>query len=459
MVIKSSNKYGFAMPDISVYKTPRGLSPKVVREISRQKNEPTWMLELRLRAYGAFKKMPMPVWGPDISGINFDEICYYAKPILGKKKSWSEVPKNIRKTFDRLGIPEAEKKMLAGVGAQYDSEVIYQSLRKELSGRGVIFTNTDSALKEYPDIFKEYFGQAVPFNDNKFAALNSAVWSGGSFIYVPPGVSVEIPLQAYFRINAKGMGQFERTLIVADKGSEVHYIEACSAPLYSEVSLHAAVVEIFLKKGARVRYTTIQNWSDNVYNLVTKRAMVDEAGEMRWIDGNIGSKVTMKYPSCVLRGKKAKGEMLSFAYAGKGQTQDTGGKMIHLAPHTVSRIISKSISRQGGISTFRALSRIAKGAKGSKTHMRCDALLLDKKSKADTFPSLKIDEQDASASHEAVVGRVGSEQLFYLRSRGFSEKEAVAMIVTGFLEPIVKEIPLEYAIELNRLMGMEIRGL
>lgn len=415
------------------------------------------MLEFRLKAYDVFKKAAMPFWGPDLSAIKFDEICYYAKPASRKEKKWKDVPKNIKKTFDILGIPEAEKKLLAGVGAQYDSEIIYQSLRRELAEQGVIFTDADSALKEYPDIFKEYFGEAVPQTDNKFAALNSAVWSGGSFIYVPRGVSVEIPLQAYFRINAERMGQFERTLIVAEANSDLHYIEACSAPLYSTDSLHAAVVEIFVKKGAKVRYTTVQNWSDNVYNLVTKRAMVDEAGEMRWIDGNIGSKVTMKYPSCVLRGKGAKGEMLSFAYAGKGQTQDTGGKMIHLAPRTVSRVISKSISRRGGISSFRALVRIIKGAKGSKTHMRCDALLLDEKSKADTFPSLKVDEQDASASHEAVVGKIGAEQLFYLRSRGFSEQEAMAMIITGFLEPIVKEIPLEYAVELNRLIGMPRR--
>ncbi len=446
------------MSDESVWRAPKGLSHKIIEGISEIKEEPEWMLRMRLRAFGIFLRKKIPQWGPDLSGIKFNDIYYYAKPSEKRAKTWNEVPAGIRKTFDALGIPEAEKKILAGVGAQYDSEVVYHSLKKDLEKKGVIFEDTDSALKKYPELFKEYFGKAVPPSDNKFAALNSAVWSGGSFIYVPPGIKVKVPLQAYFRINSASFGQFERTLIIADEGSAVSYIEGCTAPVYAADSLHAAVVEIFVKRDAVVRYTTVQNWPNNVYNLVTKRAFVEEDGSIFWIDGNIGSKATMKYPSCYLRGRGASGEVLSFAYAGRGQMQDAGGKAVHLAPHTSSRIISKSISQGGGKSVFRALAAVTKGAKGSKTHMRCDALILDEKSKADTFPNLKIDEQDVSASHEAVIGKIGEAQLFYLRSRGLSEREAMAMIVSGFLEPITKEIPLEYAVELNRLMDMEIKG-
>lgn len=456
--IKERYRYGFRMPDESVYRAPKGLSRKTIEEISSMKGEPDWMREFRLRAYDVFSKKVMPTWGADLSGINFDDIYYYVKPVTKQGKNWDEVPEGMKKTFDILGIPEAEKKILAGVSSQYDSEVIYHSLRKDLAKQGVVFMDTDSALKRYPDIFKQYFGRVIPPADNKFAALNSSVWSGGSFVYIPAGITVTIPLQAYFRINSESMGQFERTLIIAEEGSNVQYIEGCTAPTYSTASLHAAVVEIYVKKGARVRYTTVQNWSDNVYNLVTKRAFVEEEGLMEWIDGNIGSKVTMKYPSGYLVGKGARVDVLSLAYAGKGQVQDAGGKAMHLAPYTSSNIISKSISQDGGKSTFRGLVKIIKNAKGSKTHMRCDALILDEASKADTFPTLEIDEKDVSAAHEATIGKVGEEQLFYLMSRGLSEEEAMAMIVNGFIEPIVKEIPLEYAVELNRLMGMEIRG-
>ncbi len=454
----SDYRYGFRMPDTSVYNTGKGLSEKIVEEISSLKGEPDWMRKFRLRAYEIFNQKPMPTWGPDLSEINFDDIYYFVRATEKQGKKWQELPKEIQETFEKLGIPEAERKVLGGISSQYESEVVYHSLRDDLAKKGVIFLDTDSALKKYPEIFKEYFGKIIPPHDNKFAALNSAAWSGGSFIYVPEGVSVEIPLQAYFRINTELMGQFERTLIIAERGSKISYVEGCSAPIYATNSLHSAVVEIFVKEGAEVKYTTIQNWSNNVYNLVTKRALVEEQGSMVWVDGNIGSRVTMKYPSFILKGRGAKGETLSFAYAGKGQIQDAGGKAIHLAPYTTSRIISKSVSQHGGKSTFRALSQIIKNAKGSKTHMRCDALILDEQSKADTFPNLKIDEHDVTASHEAVIGKVGQEQLFYLMSRGLSEREAMAMIITGFLEPIVKEIPLEYALELNRLMGMEVRG-
>lgn len=455
---KQDYKYGFSMPDTSVYRSPKGLSKKIVEAISYMKDEPKWMREFRLKAYSIFGAKKLPTWGTDLNGLNFDDIHYFVRPTGKQSSNWQDMPQQIKDTFDKLGIPEAEKKIFAGVGAQYDSEVIYHSLKQNIEKKGVIFSDTDSALKKYPELFQEYFGKIIPPGDNKFAALNSAVWSGGSFVYVPKGISVEIPLQAYFRINSQSMGQFERTLIIADEGSNVHYLEACSAPLYTKNSLHSAVVEIYVKKNAKVQYTTIQNWSDNVYNLVTKRAFVKQEGSMRWIDGNIGSKVTMKYPSGVLQEKGANLEVLSFALAGKNQIQDAGGKAIHLAPYTSSNIISKSISKGGGKAIFRALTRIAKNAKKSKTHMRCDALILDNISKADALPNLQIDENDVSATHEATVGKIGQEQLFYLMSRGLSEQEATIMIVSGFLEPITKELPLEYALELNRLMNMEIKG-
>ena len=455
---KEDYRYGFSMPDVSIYRTPKGLSEKIVEKISYLKNEPAWMRKFRLKSYKIFSAKKKPTWGVNLSNLDFKDIHYFVRPADKQSNNWHNVPKRIKDTFDKLGIPEAEKKIFAGIGAQYDSEVIYHSLKQDLEKKGVIFMDTDGALKKYPDLFKEYFGKIVPAGDNKFAALNSAVWSGGSFIYVPKNVSVEIPLQAYFRINAQSMGQFERTLIVAEEGSNIHYLEACSAPLYTKNSLHSAVVEIYVKKNAKVQYTTIQNWSNNVYNLVTKRAFVKEEGSMRWLDGNIGSKVTMKYPSGVLQEKGAKLEVLSFALASKNQIQDAGGKAIHLAPYTSSSIISKSISQNGGKSIFRALTKMAKNAKKSKTHMRCDALMLDDNSKAETFPSFQIDENDVVATHEATVGKIGREQLFYLMSRGLTEEEATKMIVSGFLEPITKEIPLEYAVELNRLMNMEIKG-
>ncbi len=452
-------RYGFVMPALEVYKIPKGLSEKVVRMISEIKGEPTWMTEFRLRAFKIFQSKPMPSWGADLSQIDFSQIHYYVSHLKDKKKRWEDLPQGIKDTFDKLGIPEAEKKILAGVEAQYDSEVIYHSLKKQLQDKGIIFLDTDTALKEHPEILKEYFGKLIPPGDNKFAALNSAVWSGGSFIYVPKGVKTEIPLQAYFRINSPNMGQFERTLIIADEGSEISYIEGCSAPIYTTDSLHAAVVEIFVKAGAKVTYTTIQNWSDNVYNLVTKRSEIGSQATMRWIDGNIGSKITMKYPSGILKGAGGKFEVLSFAFAGKGQIQDTGGKAFHLAPNTTSRIISKTIARDGGKSVFRGLIKINRGAKGSKTHTACDGLMLDNISKADTFPNLQTLENDIAATHEATLGKIGQDQLFYLMSRGLSQDAATALIVNGFLEPVTKELPLEYALELNRLMGLEIKGV
>lgn len=457
-VIKTDYRFGFSKPESAIFKTPKGLSKKVVEAISYFKKEPDWMRNFRLEALGFFEQRPMPGWGADLSKINFDEIYYYLSPTDKKVRTWDEVPKDIKDTYDKIGIPEAEKKFLAGVGAQYDSEVIYHNLKKKWEDQGVIFLDTDTALKKYPEIFQEYFGKVIPPNDNKFAALNSAVWSGGSFVYVPKGVQVDIPLQAYFRINAANMGQFERTLIIAEEGSFVHYIEGCTAPIYSTDSLHAAVVEIIVKKGARVRYTTIQNWSDNVYNLVTKRAHVYEEGVMEWIDGNIGSKVTMKYPSVYLRGKGAKGEVLSLAFAGKGQYQDAGGKAYHLAPYTTSTITSKSVSVGGGRTSYRGMVRVNPGAKGSKSFVRCDALLLDELSRTDTYPTNDIHEEDVTIGHEASVSKVGEEQLFYLRSRGLEESQATSMIVNGFIEPIVKQIPLEYAVELNRLIELSMEG-
>lgn len=451
-------KYGFSKPEKYVFKSRKGLSEDIVKEISSIKEEPEWMLEFRLKSYEIFKKKKQPTWGADISHINYDDIYYYLKPTEKKVTSWEDLPKEIKDTYDAIGVPEAEKKYLGGVGAQYDSEVIYHSLKKDLDKKGVIFLDTDTALKKYPKLFKEYFSKAIPPADNKLAALNSAVWSGGSFIYIPKNVKVGMPLQAYFRINAAKMGQFERTLIIVDEGAEVNYVEGCTAPVYTTDSLHAAVVEIFVKKGARCRYTTIQNWSKNVYNLVTKRAFVGEYGFMEWIDGNLGSKISMKYPSVYLRGRGARGEILSIAFAGAGQHQDVGGKAIHLAPDTSSQIISKSISKDGGRSSYRGLLKVIKGAKGVKANVRCDALILDNKSRSDTYPTMQIDEENVQVGHEASVSKIGEEQLFYAMSRGISENDATSMIVNGFIEPIVKELPLEYALELNRLIQLEMVG-
>ncbi len=451
-------QWGFAYPDVAVQKAPKGLNFDIVRKISEWKKEPAWMTEKRLAAYAVFKHKAMPQWGADLNDINFDEIYYYVKPVIDQGRTWDDVPDSMKKTFDRLGIPEAEKKFLAGVGAQYDSEVIYHSLIDSLTKKGVIFTDMDTALRDYPDIVKQYFGTMIPATDNKFAALNTATWSGGSFVYVPKGVHVEMPLQAYFRINAKNMGQFERTLIIAEEGSYVHYVEGCTAPVYASDSLHAAVVEIFVKKGARVRYTTIQNWSRDVYNLVTKRARVDEEGTMEWIDGNLGSRVTMKYPSVYLMGRKAHGEVLSIAFAGRGQHQDAGGKAIHNAPETSSIITSKSISKDGGRTSYRGLVHMAPAAKKSKSNVKCDALILDSESRSDTYPTMKIRAKDVTLGHEATVSKVGEEQLFYLMSRGLDEPTATGLIVSGFIEPIVKELPLEYAVELNKLIQLEMEG-
>ena len=451
-------KYGFFEPENYVFKARKGLSAEVVKEISHMKGEPDWMRAFRLHAYEQFLKKPMPTWGADLSTINFDDIYYYIKPTEKMAESWEDLPDEIKRTYDRLGIPEAERKFLAGVGAQYESEVVYHSLKDEWEKLGVIFLDTDSALREHEDLVREYFGTVIPPEDNKFASLNSAVWSGGSFVYVPAGVKVDIPLQAYFRINAKNVGQFERTLIICEPGSYVHYVEGCTAPVYTTDSLHSAVVEIIVKEGARCRYTTIQNWSTNVYNLVTKRAVAYRDATMEWIDGNLGSKITMKYPSVYLLEPGAKGEILSVAFAGKGQHQDPGGKVVHAAPNTQSVIVSKSISKDGGRAGYRGLVKIYPGATGSRSAVRCDALILDDQSRSDTYPTMEIDEQDVSITHEATVSKVSDEQLFYLMSRGVKEDEAMNMIVRGFVEPIVKELPLEYAVELNRLIALEMEG-
>lgn len=440
------------------YRSERGLTEKLVTDLSARKNEPLWMREYRLRAFAVYNKMPMPNFGGDLSPIKWNEIFYYLKPTEKAGKTWGDVPDAIRKTFEKIGIPQAEREMLGGAKMQYDSEVVYGSLRKSLAAKGVVFLGMDEGLAQYPELVKQYFGTIVPVGDNKLAALNSAAWSGGSFIYVPKGVEVGLPLQAYFRINAENAGQFERTLIIADEGSKVHYVEGCSAPAYSSGSLHAAVVEIIVKKGARVQYTTVQNWYRNVYNLVTKRAWVEEEGEMRWIDGNLGSRLTMKYPACILAGRKARGETLSIAMAGAGQHQDAGAKMIHLAPETTSQIISKSISKNGGRATYRGMVKINKGAKGARSKVVCDALIFDGASRSDTYPTNIILENDVTFEHEATVSKVGEEQLFYLMSRGLPEHEAEAMIVNGFLEPIMKQIPLEYAVEMNRLVELEMEG-
>ena len=451
------SKYDFKdSTEMYVHLSKKGLTKDTVREISQMKEEPEWMLDFRLRAYDVFMKKPMPQWGGDLNKIDFQNIYYYAKASEKTEKNWDDVPDDVKNTFDKLGIPEAEKKFLAGVGAQYESEVVYHNLRKDLADQGVLFLDTDSALKEQPEIFKKYFGKIIPPEDNKFSALNSAVWSGGSFIYIPPGVKVDMPLQAYFRINAENIGQFERTLIIADEGSEVHYIEGCTAPVYSSESLHSAVVELVAHKDAKLRYTTIQNWSNDVYNLVTKRAYAYEGATVEWIDGNIGSKLTMKYPGIYLMGRKAYGETLSIAFAGKNQHQDTGAKMVHLAPDTTSKITSKSVSRANGRSTYRGLLRVRKGATNVKSTVRCDALLLDDTSKTDTYPYMEINQEDATVTHEATVGKIGDEQIFYLMSRGFTEEEALSLIVNGFMEPFTKELPMEYAVELNRLIKIEM---
>lgn len=456
--VKQEYQYGFSDPEKYSFKSGRGLDHALIDTMCDFKNEPDWMRQFRHQALDIFLSKPMPNWGADLSEIDFDNIFYYVRPSEKQGKSWDEVPSDIRNTFDRLGIPEAERKFLAGVGAQYESEVVYHSLREEWQKLGVIFLDTDSGLREHEDIFKEYFGTIIPPSDNKFAALNSAVWSGGSFVYVPKGVTLDIPLQAYFRINAQNMGQFERTLIIVEEGANVHYVEGCTAPIYSSDSLHSAVVEIIVKKGGHCRYTTIQNWSNNVYNLVTKRAMAHEDARMEWIDGNLGSKVTMKYPAVYMIGPRAHGEILSIAFAGKGQHQDAGGKVVHGAPDTTSRIISKSISKNGGRASYRGLLKVAKGALHAKSNVVCDALLLDEESRSDTYPYIEIDEDDVQVGHEASVSKIGEEQLFYLMSRGLSEDEAAAMIVAGFIEPMVKELPMEYAVEMNRLIQLQMEG-
>ncbi len=451
-------KYGFKTETKSVINTGKGLTEKIVKEISQIKKEPTWMRDFRLQAYQAFLARQNPTWGPDLSKVNFEDITYYIKPSERMEKSWDDVPEEIKNTFDKLGIPEAEQKFLAGVGAQFESEVVYHSTMKELEEQGVIFTDTDTALREYPELFKEYFNQIVPYNDNKYSALNSAVWSGGSFIYVPKGVKVEKPLQSYFRINSEQMGQFERTLIIVDEGASLHYVEGCTAPIYSTDSLHAAVVEIFVRKGGYCRYTTIQNWANNIVNLVTKRALVDEDAHMEWIDGNIGSGINMKYPTCILKGDRAKGTTISIAFAGKGMHQDTGAKMIHLGKDTTSSIVSKSMSAKGGKVNYRGMIKHTKNAIGAKTNVECDTIILDDESTSDTLPYNIVQNNYATVQHEASVSKVSEEQLFYLMSRGLTEEQAIEMIIMGFIEPFAKELPMEYAVELNQLIKLEMEG-
>ena len=457
VTIGEINKYDFVTPSHPVFKAEKGLNAEIVAQISEMKQEPGWLRDFRLKSFEIFESKPMPNWGGDIS-LNFQDIYYYLKPTNEQGRTWDDVPQEIKETFDKLGIPEAEKKYLAGVKAQFESEVVYGSLQEDLGKKGVIFSDTDSAVKEHPDLFREYFGKIIPPTDNKFAALNSAVWSGGSFIYVPPGVKIEFPLQAYFRINAEQMGQFERTLIIVDEGAEVHYVEGCTAPMYTTESLHSAVVEIVVKKNGRCRYTTIQNWANNIYNLVTKRAMAYENSLMEWIDGNLGSKLTMKYPAVYLMEPGARGEILSIAFSSKGQHQDAGAKVVHCAPNTYSRIISKSISKNGGRSSYRGLCKVEEGAVGSKSNVVCDALILDPESRSDTYPYIEVDEQDVQIEHEASVSRIGEEQLFYLMSRGLTEAEASSMIVSGFIEPLIKELPMEYAVEMNRLIELQMEG-
>lgn len=456
-VIGEINKYDFRNEENFVFRTRKGLNAEIVNEISEMKREPRWMRDFRLEALKTFDSRPMPRWGGNIA-VNFQDIFYYLKPTDHQGRSWDDVPADIKTTFDKLGIPEAEKKFLAGVKAQYESEVVYGSLREELSKQGVIFTDMDTALREHPDLVREYFSTIIPPTDNKFAALNSAVWSGGSFIYVPPGVHIEYPLQAYFRINAANMGQFERTLIIVDEGASCHYVEGCTAPMYSTESLHAAVVEVVARRGARVRYTTIQNWANNIYNLVTKRAVAYQDALVEWVDGNLGSRLTMKYPAVYMKEPGARAEILSVAFAAGGQHQDAGAKVVHMAPHTSSRIVSKSISKNGGRASYRGLVRIDKGAVKSKSNVVCDALILDPRSRSDTYPYIEINEQDVMVGHEASVSRIGEEQLFYLMSRGLTEAEASTMIVSGFIEPLVKELPMEYAVEMNRLIELQMEG-
>lgn len=451
-------KYGFHDKDVSIFRSERGLTEDIVREISKMKEEPQWMLDFRLKSLKQFYKMPMPTWGGDLSELNFDEITYYVKPSEHTERSWDEVPEEIKQTFDKLGIPEAEQKYLAGVSAQYESEVVYHNMQEDLEEQGIIFKDTDSALRENEDIFKEHFASVIPPADNKFAALNSAVWSGGSFIYVPKNIKLETPLQAYFRINSENMGQFERTLIIVDEGASVHYIEGCTAPVYTTNSLHSAVVEIIVKKDAYCRYTTIQNWANNVFNLVTKRTFVYENGTMEWIDGNIGSKLTMKYPACYLLGEGARGMTLSIALAGKGQVQDAGAKMMHMAPNTSSTIVSKSISKQGGKVVYRGIVHFGRKATGARSNIECDTLIMDNESTSDTIPYNEMLNDNISLEHEAKVSKVSEEQLFYLMSRGISEEEATEMIVMGFIEPFTKELPMEYAVEMNRLIKFEMEG-
>ncbi|MEW6718031.1 MAG: Fe-S cluster assembly protein SufB [Chloroflexota bacterium] len=451
-------KYGFRDPETYTFKARKGLDEEIVRQISALKGEPSWMEEFRLRALAHFVSRPMPTWGADLSQLDLDDIYYYVKPAEKEGRSWDEVPDTIKETFERLGIPEAERRFLAGVGAQYESEMVYHSIQQHLESQGVIFKSIEDGLREHPDLFREYFGTVVPIEDNKFAALNSAVWSGGSFVYVPPGVHVEMPLQAYFRLNVANIGQFERSIIIADEGAQVHYVEGCTAPTYTTHSFHSGVIEIIVKPGARVRYTTIQNWSHNVFNLVTQRALVHKDAIMEWVDSNLGSKVTMKYPACYLMGPGAHGEILSMAFAGAGQHQDAGGKMVHVAPFTSSKITSKSISKDGGRSSYRGLVKVYRGANHSQSNVVCDALIMDPRSRSDTYPSIEIDEQDTSVGHEASVSKIGEDQLFYLMSRGLSEGDATTMIVSGFIEPLVKELPMEYAIEMNRLIQLQMEG-
>lgn len=451
-------KYGFRDPETYVFKSSKGLSREIVEKISQMKGEPDWMLEFRLKGLDHFQKRPMPTWGGDLTKLNLEDIYYYVKPTDKEGRTWDDVPDTIKETFDRLGIPEAEQKFLAGVGAQYESEMVYHSIQEHLEKQGVIFLSIEDGLRKHPDLFREYFATVIPIEDNKFAALNSAVWSGGSFVYVPKGVKVDLPLQAYFRLNVANIGQFERSLIIADEGAQVHYVEGCTAPTYTTDSFHSGVIEIIVRKGARVRYSTIQNWSTNVYNLVTQRAFVYEGGTMEWVDANLGSKLTMKYPSCYLLEPGAHGEILSMAFAGPGQHQDAGGKVIHFAPNTSSKITSKSISRGGGRASYRGLLKVYKGAVNVRSNVVCDALLLDPQSRSDTYPYIEIDEEDVTIGHEASVSKVGEEQLFYLQSRGLSKEEATTMVVSGFIEPLVKELPMEYAIEMNRLIQIQMEG-
>jgi len=451
-------KYGFKDPENYVFKSRKGLDSKIVEQISAMKSEPTWMRDFRLKAFAHFEKRPIPTWGADLSDLNLDDIYYYVKPTEEQSQSWDDVPETIKNTFDKLGIPEAERKFLAGVGAQYESEMVYHNILEHLEKQGVIFLSIEEGLRQHPDLFKEYFGTIIPIEDNKFAALNSAVWSGGSFVYIPKGVKVDLPLQAYFRLNLANIGQFERSLIIADEGAQVHYVEGCTAPKYTTNSFHSGVIEIVVKRGARVRYTTIQNWSTNVYNLVTQRAKVFQEGSMEWVDSNLGSKVTMKYPSCYLLEPGAHGEILSMAFAGAGQVLDAGGKVIHFAPRTTSKITSKSISKNGGRASYRGLLKVYPGAYESKSNVVCDALILDPQSRSDTYPTIEVDENNVTIGHEATVSKVGEEQLFYLMSRGLSQEDATTMVVSGFIEPLVKELPMEYAVEMNRLIQLQMAG-